>query len=66
MQNFIVLGIIPGTNYQTTFSFWLTVTISFVAILYIPRYAAMFRHLRTYLAARKIARTIDHFDLITI
>jgi hypothetical protein len=35
MQNFIVLGIIPGTNIQTTFSFWLWVagTLLFAASL---------------------------------
>lgn len=27
MQNFIVLGIVPGTNFQTTFSFWLAVSL---------------------------------------
>jgi hypothetical protein len=66
MQNFIVLGIIPGTDYQTTFSFWMTVAFLFVALLYMPRYAAIVRRVRMYVAMRKIAHTIDRFDLITI
>jgi len=66
VQDFIVLGIIPGTDFQTTFNFWLAVGLSFVALLYVPRYAVLRRHIRTYLTARQIARTIDRFDLITI
>jgi len=32
MQDFIVLGIIPGTEYQTTFTFWVAVSAVIIAI----------------------------------
>jgi hypothetical protein len=66
MQNFIVLGIIPGTNYQTTFNFWLAIAAAFLVLMYIPKYVAVAKHMRTYLGMRQIARTIDHFELVTI
>ena len=32
MQDFIVLGIIPGTDYQLTFTFWLAVAGTLVVL----------------------------------
>jgi len=63
MQTFIVLGIIPGTHFQTTFTFWLMVGLSLLclplaAYLWHKHYA-----LRAYFAARKIARFIDQYQL---
>lgn len=66
MQNFIVLGIVPGTNIQTTFMFWLGVVAVFCALLSIPTVLHFASIVRTHLVARKIARIIDRFDLITI
>jgi len=66
MQNFIVLGIIPGTNYQTSLNFWVGVTLCLLAILSTRRLLALARHIHTYLLARRLARFINHFDLVTI
>ncbi len=66
MQNFIVLGIIPGTNFQTTFNFWLTVAIGLSTLVYMPKLIAMGRQLRLYIAARQIAHTINRFELIAL
>ena len=66
MQNFIVLGIVPGTNYQITFSFWLEVVLLLCMVINIPRIIHFGRYVwRTYMLYR-IARTISHLDLIAI
>jgi len=66
MQNFIVLGIIPGTHIQTTLNFWIVVAIILSMASCLPRLATLVKALRRYLVIRRIARTIDHFDLVTI
>jgi len=66
MQNFIVLGYIPGNNYQTGLAFWLIVTAVFTSILFLPQIFYAFEQLRRYLTVRQIARTINHLELITI
>jgi len=61
MQNFIVLGIVPGTNLQLTFDFWLYTA---VVLLIVPLMASLWRRrssLRNYLAALLIARTINQY-----
>lgn len=66
MQSFIVLGIIPGTNIQTTLNFW--VGVAFLLAVYILRgrlWAAR-SHLRLYLAVRQIAHTIKHCEFSVI
>ncbi len=35
MQNFIVLGLVPGTQIQLTFTFWMVVSALFAATLFI-------------------------------
>jgi hypothetical protein len=63
MQSFIVLGIIPGINYQTTFDFWLYTAL---VLFCLPTafWLAKKRHvLRAYFAARKINRFINQFQL---
>jgi hypothetical protein len=63
MQNFIVLGIIPGTNFQTSFNFWLLVGIG-LASLPALLFLAHKRHaVRAYFAARKVARLINQLQL---
>ncbi|MBC7581661.1 hypothetical protein H7097_02200 [Aeromicrobium sp.] len=37
IQNFIVLGIIPGTNVQIDFQLWLTVTLGLVTVWQLRR-----------------------------
>jgi len=63
MQSFIVLGIVPGTNIQTTLNFWLVVTI-LLAVIAFRRYLKTFRSfVQQQLAARRIARTINGYQL---
>lgn len=64
MQNFIVLGIIPGTDFQTTFMFWVCTAAGFTATLVAVHYLPKRHALRAYLAARKIARLIKHYELV--
>ncbi len=63
MQNFIVLGIVPGTHIQLTFSLWLTIVASLCGALILVRLLMML-HLRNYLISRKIAGVIDNCDLV--
>ena len=63
MQNFIVLGIIPGTNIQTTFTFWVAVAAILVAIPLLVgawrrRYAVI-----AYIIAIRVAWLIDRHQL---
>jgi hypothetical protein len=64
VQDFIVLGLIPGTNYQITFIFWLWLmaglSVALALLHYLPTHLI---HLRTYLLARKVARLINHYEL---
>ena len=63
MQNFIVLGIIPGTNLQTTFNFWLSVAICTASI---PLIAWAWRHrygVIAYIIALRVAWLIDRHQL---
>lgn len=62
MQSFIVLGIVPGTNFQTTFNFWLTVAaILLVFVMRGPIVNAR-RVTQRHLAMWRIARAIDRCD----
>jgi hypothetical protein len=63
MQSFIVLGIIPGTNLQLTFNFWL-----YVAILLVcwPMLRSLWRQrasLHTYYIALVLSRFISQYQL---
>jgi hypothetical protein len=58
MQNFIVLGIIPGTNYQTTFAFWLGLS---VALLLLPMLRRLWRKrhiISSHTRFRKVAQLL--------
>lgn len=66
MQNFIVLGIIPGTDYQTSLTFWLIISALILSLIFLPQLYFGLEQLRRYLTIRKIARTINHFDLVSI
>jgi hypothetical protein len=63
MQSFIVLGIIPGTNIQTTLNFWLVVTILFALIAFRRPLQAFRGFAQRQLIAYRIARTIDACEL---
>ncbi len=63
MQSFIVLGIVPGTNFQTTFNFWLTITV-LLGVFALRRYiVAARRYVQRELTARRIAHAIDRCQL---
>jgi hypothetical protein len=64
MQSFIVLGIIPGTNFQLNFSFWISVG---VLLFCLPIVRAAWRkriYLQTLLAAMRISSVIDQYQLL--
>lgn len=66
MQNFIVLGLVPGTNIQITLNLWLGVTAGVLFLLVTPRLILAIDTVRRYFVMRKIARTINRFDLISL
>ena len=55
MQNFIVLGYIPGTQIQLSFTTWLLV---FMLFIIITAYILKRRNLRYRVAAMRIAHLI--------
>ncbi len=62
MQSFIVLGIVPGTNFQTTFNFWLTVAAVLLVFVMRRRIVNARRVTQRQLAMWRIARAIDRCD----
>jgi hypothetical protein len=62
MQSFIVLGIIPGTNFQTTFDFWVYLSFAIAWLLFAWQTWRYRTGLHTYLIAFKIARVIDRYQ----
>jgi len=63
MQNFIVLGIIPGTNIQTGLNFWLTVTVLLTLVVFRRHFVAFRNFLQRQMVAHSIARAIDAYEL---
>jgi hypothetical protein len=63
MQNFIVLGIVPGTNFQITFNFCLSVAIALIALPVLQRSLRRSRIVRTWLVARELTRFIAQYQL---
>ncbi len=63
MQSFIVLGIVPGTNFELTFNFWLyAVTL----LLCTPFFLSLWRQRTTlynYAVAAQLAYFIDRCQL---
>lgn len=64
MQSFIVLGIIPGTNFQLNFSFWISTGIIFVCLPMLRKIWQNRTYFLTLLAAFRIARVIDQYQLL--
>jgi hypothetical protein len=62
MQSFIVLGIIPGTNLQTTFNFW----VMMASMLFcVPLVSKIIRHhmpQRIYQAVLQVAQFMYHYQ----
>jgi galactitol-specific phosphotransferase system IIC component len=63
MQSFIVLGIIPGTNFQTTLNFWLTVAAILVVFSMRKHIILARRQVQRALIARRIAHAIDSCEM---
>jgi hypothetical protein len=63
MESFIVLGIIPGTHYQTTFMFWVYVTYALVCMVLLGMIFSKRSAIRAYIVARKISRLINNFRI---
>jgi hypothetical protein len=64
MQNFIVLGIIPGTSIQLNFSFWLSAAILLACL---PVARALWRHryvVRNLVVGFMISRVIAQYRLV--
>ncbi|TAH35395.1 hypothetical protein EYC59_02350 [Candidatus Saccharibacteria bacterium] len=64
MQNFIVLGLVPGTHIQLTFTFWLVVSALFITILFGVFILARLDSLST--GAHKAAEALTDTDWQTI
>lgn len=63
MQSFIVLGIIPGTNFQLNFGFWISVGIMLLCSPIVRKIWRNRARFSTLLAAVKIARVISQYQL---
>ncbi len=63
MQNFIVLGQIPGTNFETTFNFWLTLSLALILLFSARRLWRKRYSLLAFIRARKIERLMTHHQL---
>jgi hypothetical protein len=63
MQTFIVLGIVPGTDIQLTFNFWLDVTI---LLALSPLFRAIWQRrglAYNYVVGAQLLRFIDQYQL---
>jgi hypothetical protein len=63
MQSFIVLGIVPGTNFQLNFDFWLIIAISLATI---PFFRSLWRRrsvVSVYIVAFQLERFIAQYQL---
>jgi hypothetical protein len=63
MQNFIVLGIVPGTNLQLTFNFWLLAIAALVGLLAIKRAWRYRDALRVYIVSVQLDWVIDRSQM---
>ncbi len=63
MESFIVLGILPGTQYQISFLAWAYATLSTAAVILLIRLAPNRQTIQTFFIAHKVARFIDRYQL---
>lgn len=64
MQNFIVLGIIPGTSVELTFYFWLYAGMLLASVPFLKVVWRRRNALRTYFVAYQIARAINRYQVL--
>lgn len=64
MQNFIVLGLVPGTQIQLTFTFWMIVSALFVGLLMAVFILARLDEIRT--GAHRATEALTDTDWQTI
>jgi hypothetical protein len=64
MQSFIVLGIIPGTDFQTTFNFWVGVAASFVLLLSLRRILRMLTYVLSYVRIPRLSYILGRTEFL--
>jgi len=64
MQDFIVLGIIPGTSIQITFNYWLYAAISLLALSLLKAVWRRRSSIREYIVALLISRVIARYQVL--
>lgn len=63
MQDFIVLGLIPGTSIQITFNYWVYAAISLLALSLVKAVWRRRDTIRTYIVALLISRVIARYQV---
>ena len=63
MQNFIVLGIIPGTDFQITFNFWLLAAVLLASLPLVRRAWHQRNNVRVYIVSMQLNWVIDRFQI---
>lgn len=64
MQDFIVLGIIPGTSIQITFNYWLYAAISLLVLSLLKTVRRRRGAIHGYIVALLIARVIARYQVL--
>lgn len=64
MQNFIVLGIIPGTSIRITFNFWLCTVVSLLCLVLMKNLWQRRATIRSFIIALMISRFIARGRLL--
>lgn len=62
MQSFIVLGIIPGTDFQTTFNFWIMMAGMLFCAPLVSKIIRYHAPQRAYQAALQVARFMYYYQ----
>ena len=65
MQDFIVLGIVPGTQIQLSFMFWVYCGLGFFSLIFVVHMAKK-HSLRGYIASLQISHTINEYELVAL
>ena len=63
MESFIVLGIVPGTDFQLTLEFWIAVAAVLLVLANLSLVFELANRARTWYVAQRISIEIMNFDL---
>jgi len=66
MQSFIVLGIIPGTNFQTDLNFWVAVSILYAVFMTRRFWFARLRQPHVRYMTWPISQAIRNYEFVTV